>query len=151
VNGFFRSRWPAYVVGLGVVVAAALPAFRPATRDGYPFSTYPMFTDRRDEVRLAVVERIDHEGRVGRVSPALIGSNNVMQAHAMVQRSVGRGPEAALELCRSIAERISKREHGKKRVAVRVVRAHFNPVAYFVAAAEPRERKLIAECSAGGR
>jgi hypothetical protein len=149
VNGFARSRWPAYLVGLGVVVAAALPALRPASDDAYPFSTYPMFTDRRDRVVLGIVERIDEKGRARGVSPALVGSNNVMQAHAMVERALHRGPDAARALCEAIAARIVERERGKKRVRVRVVRGQFEPVAYFVSAAEPIRREVVAECSAG--
>jgi hypothetical protein len=77
------------------------------------------------------------------------GGGEVMQAHRTLRHAVRQGPEAAEKLCRSIARRIAAREKGKKPVRIRIVRARFDPVAYFVARAEPGEREVVASCRAG--
>jgi hypothetical protein len=141
------ARWPGYVVGLGVVIAATLPAFRSARLDSFPLSTYPMFARKIDKPQLSFVERLDDKRRARRLEPELVAGDEVMQSYRTIKRAVRQGPEAAEELCRSIARRVSKREHGKKDVRLRIVRARFDPVAYFVSDAEPDEREVIASCT----
>ena len=141
------ARWPGYVVGLGVVIATALPAFRSARDDSFPLSTYPMFARKIDKPYLSFVERIDDKRRARRLDPELVASDEVMQSYRTIKRAVRQGPEAAEDLCRSIARRVSQRERGKKDVRLRIVRARFDPVAYFVSDAEPDEREVIASCT----
>jgi hypothetical protein len=141
------ARWPGYVVGLGVVMATALPAFRPAQLDAFPLSSYPMFARKLDRPRLSFVERVDDQQRARRLEPELVASDEVMQSYRTIKRAVRQGPEAAKELCRSIARRVAQRE--KKVVRLRIVRARFDPVAYFVSNAEPDEREVIASCTSG--
>jgi hypothetical protein len=142
-----RSRWPAYCVGLGLVLLSALPAFGPAGRDGFPFSTYPMFTAKRDRPHVVFVEQLDEKGRARRLGPTALGTSEFMQAFATLSRSVNRGPEATEALCRSMAERLARREKKKRPVRLRVVRARFDPVAYFTDSAEPEERTVVASCT----
>jgi len=144
-----HSRWPGYVVGLGVVIAAALPAFRPAQHDSFPLSTYPMFARKIDKPHLSFIERLDDRDRARRLDPELVASDEVMQSYRTIKRAVREGPEAAEALCKSIARRLAKHEKGKREVRLRVVRARFDPVAYFVEDAEPEEREVIASCKAG--
>ena len=147
VNRVGHSRWPAYGVGLGVVVATALPAFRSARDDAFPLSTYPMFARKIGRPRVSFVERIDETRRAHRLGPELIGSDEVMQSYRTVKHAVREGPEAADALCRSIARRVAHREHGERDVHLRIVRARFDPVAYFVSDAEPDQHEVIAECT----
>jgi hypothetical protein len=142
-----HARWPGYVVGLGVVIAAALPMFRSAQRDSFPLSTYPMFARVLDKPYVSFVERVDDRRRAHRLDPELVASDEVMQAYRTIKRAVRQGPEAAEELCLSIAQRLAKRENGKKDVRLRIVRARFDPIAYFVDDAEPAQRKVIASCT----
>ena len=142
------ARWPGYVVGLGVVIAVALPAFRSARTDAFPLSTYPMFARKLDKPSMSFVERLDDKQRAHRLDPELVASDEVMQSYRTVKRAVREGPEAADALCRSIARRVAKREKGRKEVRLRIVRARFDPVAYFVSDAEPDEREVIASCTA---
>lgn len=144
-----KARWPGYVVGLGVVIAAALPAFRPAQHDSFPLSTYPMFARKIDKPQLSFVERIDERRGAHRLDPELVASDEVMQSYRTIKRAVRQGPEAAEALCRTIARRVAKHEQGKREVRLRIVRARFDPVAYFVSDAEPEEREVIASCTAG--
>jgi hypothetical protein len=144
-----HSRWPAYVVGLGAVVAAALPAFGSAQHDAFPLSTYPMFARTIDKPELSFVERVDGKRHTRRLSPEHLGSDEVMQAYRTVKGAVRNGPKAAQALCRTLAKRVASREHNKREVHLRIVRARFDPVAYFVDDAEPEEREIIASCSSG--
>lgn len=143
------ARWPGYVVGLGVVIAAALPAFRSARSDAFPLSTYPMFARKIDKPQVSFVERVDDKQRASRLDPELVANDEVMQSYRTVKRAVREGPDAAEALCRSIARRVAKREKGSKEVRLRIVSARFDPVAYFVHDAEPEEREVIASCTAG--
>jgi len=144
-----HARWPGYVVGLGVVIAAALPVLRSAQRDSFPLSTYPMFARVIDKPQLSFVERLDERGRAHRLDPELVASDEVMQSYRTIKRAVRQGPEAAEALCRSIARRLAKQDKAKREVRLRIVRARFDPVAYFVSDAEPEEREVIATCKAG--
>jgi hypothetical protein len=146
---FAHSRWPAYVVGLGAVVAAALPALRSAQLDAFPLSTYPMFARSLDKPQVSFVERVDAKGRTRRLGTEHLGSDEVMQAYRTVKLAVRKGPKAAEALCRTLAKRVSNHERGKHDVQLRIVRARFDPVAYFVDDAEPEEREIIASCKAG--
>ena len=85
---FALSRVPAYVVGLGLVVATSWPAFRPAGQDGFPLSTYPMFARRLDDPQVSFVERLDGKRRGQRLSPSDLGSDEVMQAYRTIKRAV---------------------------------------------------------------
>ena len=144
-----HSRVPAYVVGLGVVLAAAWPAFRPAGEDSFPLSTYPMFARVLDKPQVSFVERLDDKRRPHRLSPDQLGSDEVMQAYRTIKRAVRKGPKATEALCRTLAKRVASREQNKREVRLRIVRARFDPVAYFVDEAEPEEREVLATCSAG--
>ncbi len=147
VRRFSHSRFPAYVIGLGVVVATAWPAFKSAQLDSFPLSTYPMFARVIDKPRISFVERLDEDEEAQRLSPELLGSDEVMQTYRTVKNAVRKGPKAARALCRSFAARIAKRENNAEDVRLRIVRARFDPVPYFVENAEPDEREIIAECS----
>ncbi len=151
VNGVGHWRWPGYVVGLGVVVATALPAFGPAQADAFPLSTYPMFARKLDKPQVSFVERVDDRQHAERLDPRLIAGDEVMQAYRTVKRAVRKGPKAADALCRSIARRIAKSEKGTRDVELRIVRARFDPIAYFVSNAEPEEREIIATCTSRRR
>ena len=144
-----HSRLPAYVVGLGVVLATAWPALRPAGEDSFPLSTYPMFARALDKPQVSFVERLDAGRRPHRLSPDQLGSDEVMQAYRTIKRAVRKGPKATEALCRTLAKRVASRERNKREVRLRIVRARFDPVAYFVDDAEPEEREVLATCSAG--
>jgi hypothetical protein len=143
-----HSRWPAYVVGLGTVAAAAWPGFHRAQDDAFPLSTYPMFARTLDKPQVSFVERVEG-GRHTRLSPEHLGSDEVMQAYRTVKRAVRKGPKAAEALCRTLARRVASHEQNTRTVHLRIVSARFDPIAYFVDDAEPEEREIIASCSSG--
>lgn len=100
-----RTRWLVTVL-VGVVVAA--PAVWPHAADGFPISTYPMFTSERGRViaiDTAVVVRADH--RRERLSPEVIGgTDEVVLAAATVSNAIASGPASLAALCAEIAGRV---------------------------------------------
>jgi hypothetical protein len=144
------TRLRGYLVGLGVVVLAALPAFSRADDDGYPFSTYPMFARPLSRATVYFVERVDGK-RPRRLTPQQVSGNEVMQSFKSIGRAVHGGPQAIDAFCVSIAERVAKSERRRRRVTLEVVVARFDPVQYFTSGAPPEERTVVGRCKSRSR
>ena len=101
-----RMRW---VVTVAVAVAVLAPTVLPGGADGFPISTYPMFTsDRGREVALDTVVLVDGDGR-HRLSPAVIGgTDEIVLAAVVVTDAVDGGPVAMDRLCREVAGRVDR-------------------------------------------
>lgn len=141
------SRLLAYGFGLGVVALAASPGLRSPSDDDYPLSTYPMFARPREHPWLSFVEGVDAEGNARRLSPALIGHDEVMQVAATIRRAVEAGPSALEPFCASIAARVAASPDARAIAGIRVVRAQFDPVRYFVEGPVPAVRHVEAACA----
>ncbi len=146
-----RTRLRGYLVGVGVVVLAALPAFSRAEDDAYPLSTYPMFARPLSRGTVYFVERVDDKGRSRRLTPEQVSGHEVMQSFKTLSRVVRSGPEAVQSLCRVVAERLAKTEGRRRRVVLNVVAARFDPVAYFTSGAPPEERTVVGSCKSRKR
>lgn len=145
-----RSRLPAYLFGLGTVFAAAAPAFREATADSYPLSTYPMFARPIDKPQILFLESVDERRRVRAVSPDLVANDEVMQSAKRLRRAWREGPDALDRLCRKVAKSV-ERQRRPRLVELRIVEARFDPIAYFVHDAEPEERQVLTTCKVRSR
>jgi hypothetical protein len=110
-----------------------------------------MFARTLDKPQVSFVERVDDDQHVERVDPEFIGSDEVMQSYRTLKRAVKQGRKASEALCRQIARRVARHEGGKRDIALRIVRARFDPVAYFVSNAPPEDREVIASCNASAR
>lgn len=101
-----RTRW---LVTVGVALAVLAPALLPGGADGFPISTYPMFTsDRGRIVDLDTVVLVDR-GQRRRLSPEVIGgTDEVVLASATVSRAVRGGPAPLARLCREVAGRVER-------------------------------------------
>lgn len=93
---------------VGVALAVLAPAFLPGGADGFPISTYPMFTnDRGQIVDLDTVVLVDGSRR--RLSPEVIGgTDEIVLASATVSRAIREGPAALERLCREVAARADR-------------------------------------------
>lgn len=133
-----------------VVAAVVTPGVRllasPDAPDGFPLSTYPMFTrDRGRVVELATVVAVSPQGEVERLSPQVIaGTDQVVQAGVTVRRAVEAGPAAAGRLCDDVAGRVAAP------ATVAVVVERYDVVAWSSGDREPLERRTHAECEAAG-
>jgi hypothetical protein len=101
--------------------------------DGFPLSTYPMFSTPRPAVASFVtVVGADGAGRSRWLSPTLAnGTREVVQAAAVVNRQVAAG--RAADLCTEVAARLAGAGPGTTR-EIEVVTLRYDTVAYFSSA-----------------
>jgi hypothetical protein len=162
VTGAERRR--ALVVSAVVVVAVAVPGLRLLTGgrdapDGFPLSTYPMFTrDPGRVVELPTVVAVWPGGEVERLSPETIaGTDQVIQAGVAVGRAVRDGPAAAGALCREVAVRLGGSDRTTEAEAeaaagslgagtVAIVVERHDALAWAAGDREPLDRRTVTEC-----
>lgn len=143
------ERFRAYAITAALLGAMSLPAFRDPDRDGYPLSTYPMFTHRRgrtNSVTAAIAVRAD--GTEVRVPPSYVANAETMQAFYTLQRAVRRGGEDTRQLCQTIAERLAGLESGELAHAVRVelISESVDAIDYLAGRQKPFDRVVHARC-----
>lgn len=137
-------------VSAAVVVLVALPGLRmlveDSTADGFPVSTYPMFTnDPGRIVDLPTVVALGEDGAVERLSPQQIaGTDQVIQAAVTVRDAVRGGRAAADALCQEVAGSLARPS-----TTVAVVVERHDAIAWSGdPSAEPLERRLVTTCEA---
>ncbi len=101
-----RTRW---VVTVAVALAVLAPAVLPGGADGFPISTYPMFTsDRGRVVALDTVVLVDGDGR-HRLSPEVIGgTDEIVLAAVVVSDAIDGGTVTLDRLCREVVARVDR-------------------------------------------
>jgi hypothetical protein len=144
------SRVIAFTWGLGLAALTALPAFRSAGSDAFPFSTYPMFATPRDKPTLLSAEGTSKGRASVALPPHLVANGPVMQAMSTLYRAQERGPDALRELCEQIARRVKDEPSLSEVRRVQIVSARYDPIAYFETAAEPEERRVLQRCRVPG-
>jgi hypothetical protein len=136
------------VVSAALVVGVAIPGIRTMASvdapDGFPLSTYPMFThDPGRVVEHPTVVAVSPRSDVDRLSPETIaGTDQVIQAGVSVRQALDSGPSATRALCADVAGRVD----APATVAV-VVERH-DSVAWSAGDREPIERRILAACEA---
>jgi hypothetical protein len=142
----------ALVVSAVVLACVLVPLSWSRARDSFPLSNYPMFARGRRSATLNAVYAVAYDADGGRhwVAPRLVGSREVLQARALLERAARRRKTAAA-LCRSIAARVAG-QGGELAGAVelRIVRGKHDPIAYFDSGALGSERN-VATCPVPGR
>lgn len=131
------------VAAVSVLAVAAVLSPALHERDGYPLSTYPMFSHDRGQV--AVIDTAvgrDVNGARHRLNPSVIaGGIEVIRAAVTVSRSIRVGDTAAL--CAEIAARARGREGI---VRIEVVSETHDVVAFFEVSKEPLAVQVHASC-----
>jgi len=141
-----RQRPLAAAVGSLVLVAATLwPVARDPREDGFPLSTYPMFATARPTT--LVMSYPLGETAHGNVAllPRLIGSPEVLQARAIVERAVAGGRNGMAQLCGRIAERVALEEQFRDVTGIRIVSGTHDAIEFLVRDQRGPER-LLARC-----
>jgi hypothetical protein len=116
-------------------------------RDGFPLSRYPMFAEKRGAITvLEEVVGVRGDGSELTLGPKFLGTREVLQARAHLERAVRAGAGPAEALCAEIAERARAEPRlGVDRVEIRTVR--HDAFAYFRDPAhEPLARQVRARC-----
>ena len=100
----------AAIVSIGLCGAALEPVLREPDdpdSDDFPLSTYPMFAAPRPaELTMAWARGVAPGGRRA-LAPEHVGTGEVMQAFATLQRAASGGPDGGPALCRAIAARVA--------------------------------------------
>lgn len=131
-------RWAA-IVSLALVGATLSPVVRDPIDDGFPLSTYPMFAFARPTQQTMVYALGETAGGERRaIAPPLVGSEEVLQARAVIERAVAAGPAALRALCADILARA-----GGELAAVRIVRGTHDAVDYLVRGHRGPEQELV--------
>jgi hypothetical protein len=132
--------------GVGLLLAVLWPILRDPPRDGFPLSNYPMFSADRDtaEADIGHVVGFSREGRHRPVTPAIVGSEEVMQAFQTVKLAIGRGD--AVELCRQAAERVQADPAYADLERLEVRTDRYDALAYFAGDTKPRRTQVHARC-----
>ena len=122
------------LVASGALMAAVLsPLARAPADDGFPLSTYPMFAwPRPTALTMSYPLGVTAVGGRRYLSPALIGTGEVLQARAIVERAVARGGPELRALCEAIARRVAARPAYDGVVAIRLVTGTHDAVEFLV-------------------
>jgi hypothetical protein len=117
-----RSRAAALIASVGLIGATLSPLFCRPVDDGFPLSTYPMFAAPRPrQLTASYPLGVTADGRRRYLSPALVGSSEVLQAYAIVDRAVAQRGAAIRGLCEAIARRVADSPAHRDVVAIRLV------------------------------
>jgi hypothetical protein len=123
------SRRLAALASLALCGAVLAPAVRAPDDDSFPLSTYPMFAAPRPRaLTMASARGVTRDGRPRALSPAHIGTGEVMQAFATIQRAAAAGPEDRSALCAAIAAHVSGDAELAEVVSVELVSGTYDAV-----------------------
>jgi hypothetical protein len=143
------ERLRAYLLSSVLLGAVVLPAFRDPTVDGYPFSTYPMFSNRRGRTNAVTsAVAIAADASEVKVPPAYVANAETMQAFYTLVRAVRAGQQESEELCQVIARRLPEASDQALARAVRVelVTESVDAIDYLAGRARPFDRRVHASC-----
>jgi sulfur transfer complex TusBCD TusB component (DsrH family) len=138
-----RTSMRAIVIStFAVIVLGVFPVI--AERDSYPHSHLPMFSVRRTEIaRIDTAIGLDENKEIVRLSPRLIAdTDEVIMAKDAVVNAIRT--KRTTELCKEIAQRISKRRNDITQV--QVVTEVYNAVAWFKNEKNPLNVEIHSEC-----
>jgi hypothetical protein len=111
------TRWAVLAV---VALVIGAPALLPDPSDGFPVSSYPMFSyDRGRVAAVPTAVGIDADGTAHRLGPyAVGGGDEVILAAEAARLAVGAGAADAARFCREVAGRLPD-DSGVEAVEVR--------------------------------
>lgn len=148
----------AYFVGGATLLAVLWPLF--SGQDSFPLSNYPMFSRPRGQPVLYTVVITRADGTQQSMASAVVGSDEVLQTKALIQRAVRDGEKSLARLCEESAARVASLvmpiapgeppdpRHGPS--FVDVVGRRYDPVAYFVSGPAPLEEERLYRCEIPG-
>lgn len=119
----------ASIAMIGVVLS---PVLRDPYDDGFPLSTYPMFASKRPRVltfHYALGETATAGERVT-LTPALVGTGEVLQAMRVIDRAVSRGRLEMTKLCDDIARRVAADGELARVTSIRIVTGTHDAIDY---------------------
>ncbi|MBA3500425.1 MAG: hypothetical protein M4D80_33740 [Myxococcota bacterium] len=116
------NRVAAAVVSIALIGATLSPLLRKPIDDSYPLSTYPMFAWKRPTkltMSYAIGETAAGERRY--LVPRVLGSGEVLQARAIVERAVRKGGTELAAFCQRIAANVAQLDRFDDVARIRVM------------------------------
>jgi hypothetical protein len=144
-----NERVRAYLIAVVLLVAEGAPVFRSPDADGYPLSTYPMFSHRRGRTNTVTSAiAVASDGSEVKVPPRYVANSETMQAFYTLARAVRAGEQSALQLCRTIVARLPEASDPALARAVRVelITESVDAIDYLAGRAKPFDRTVHARC-----
>ena len=136
-----------YGLSLSVPLAMLSPVLRCEPVDGFPLTTYPMYSGAMGTTsRVHTILGITASGEQELLTPALIAGDPAVIL-AVRTTAAARSPERGLALCNTVAERISADPDLRDRyVELLFLTERYNAPAYFLGAADPEAIKVHSRC-----
>ena len=134
----------AAAVSLALIAATLWPLVRDPRDDRFPLSTYPMFASKRpteQTFRYALGETAVGGRRT--LSPALVGTGEILQALRVFDHAVAGGKPEMAKLCAAIAERVAADDEHADVVAIRLVTGTHDAVEYLARDQVGNETELL--------
>lgn len=147
MNDGSRPLHYALLGALALVVVS--PALAKPPKDGFPLSTYPMFSTNKDP-KTSVDQAVAVSGGSGVtvLGPGFVGTDEVLQARATISRAVRGGAPAAKALCEEIASRVARDDALDGATQVEIRNVTHDSVAYFAGGdRQPASVRVHARCS----
>lgn len=145
-----RERVVGWTVLCGCALALLWPLFGALGDDSFPLSTYPMFTEHREQVTMHQLLGFDAQGAEHRLAPELFGTSEVLQAKALIDRAA-RSRKRRERLCQRVALQVAARDDYAQLERLQFLRVRFDPIAYFSEGREPLSSKRLHQCSVPSR
>lgn len=132
-----------------IAVGIGSPALSSAPKDGFPLSSYPMFSTNKDpSTTVDQAVGIDAQGAAEPLPPRALGTDEVLQARATISRAVRGGKAQSAALCKAVAERIAGDASfaSVRRVEIRTV--SYDSLDWFVRGErKPKSQRTHAKCA----
>lgn len=146
-----RELWIGALVSVALTLLVLRPAFADPQEDGFPFSTFPMFSRPKPDPGLVLTQvlAVFPDGSRKPLPPKLAsGNEEVIQTLRMIRDQAYGERDRATAFCKEVVTRVheSTKEPWIEAVAIEVARSHFDTVAYFETGPVPVTRKVLVRC-----
>lgn len=142
-----RRAWT-YAVTLALAAAVLLPVLGDPRGDGFPLSTYPMFSGRQSpEASISHVVAFTADEQRLVLPPEAVANDEVIQAFETVRQAISQGPASTQALCEKAAAWAA--DHRSTVTGVMVVTDTYDAVRYFDGHKEPVSSSVHAQCEVG--
>ncbi len=134
----------------GLLVMLVLsPLSRPAGRDSFPFSSYPMFAVGRPNAITDVhhLVALADDGTRRPVPPRLVANDEVLQADVSLRLAVFGGRSTRDTLCRTVAARIAGDPAWADVHTLELLSERFDALRYFAGDTAPIKSRRQARCT----
>ena len=127
------NRVGAAVVTIALIGATLSPLLRKPVDDSYPLSTYPMFAWKRPTkltMSYAIGETATGQRRY--LTPRVVGSGEVLQARAIVERAASRGGKELAAFCQKVAANVAQIDFFDDVTRIRVMSGTHDSIEFLI-------------------